>query len=334
MTHSRPTPELIERHRFPAAALVREHPLRWRHELKELLYRIACPQGCIHEGTLDYSRWSAMSLAGLYVPLDERPVETLVEGPFDYPPAMPGETPWHLNFAHSNLFCAYGGAPFAQDEIQVAEHPVLASLREGLLARGLQPRTVEQGTPTPVLIGDVQRRCAISTGIDPDAGRPLGLYGRRFARAGPDVVAKATRVLDPPTRSNILAMEAPYGSSGRYTEAQIESILATAITGFGAAREASSGRAVVHTGFWGCGAYGGNRTLMVMVQLVAARVAGLHRLAFHTLDQAGGRCFERARTSLSSLVESLSPTGAPVPLGEVIQVMSLMELEWGASDGN
>jgi hypothetical protein len=50
---------------------------------------------------------------------------------------------WYLNFAHYNLFCAYGGSLFAQDEMQVAEHPPLCSLREALLDSNIKPLTVE-----------------------------------------------------------------------------------------------------------------------------------------------------------------------------------------------
>lgn len=39
----------------------------------------------------------------------------------------------HVNFADPNMFVAYSGPLFAQDEIQVMEHPTLASVREYLL---------------------------------------------------------------------------------------------------------------------------------------------------------------------------------------------------------
>jgi hypothetical protein len=47
----------------------------------------------------------------------------------------------------------------------------------------------------------------------------------------------------------------------------IEFVLATAFTGFSAARLESarlnpSPVVAIHTGFWGCGAFGGNRVLM------------------------------------------------------------------------
>ena len=64
---------------------------------------------------------------------------------------LPNAVGWHVNFADPILFGAYGTAFVAQDEIQVAEHPALA-------ARQLPVLTVEDGSPTPVLVAGVERR--------------------------------------------------------------------------------------------------------------------------------------------------------------------------------
>ena len=45
-------------------------------------------------------------------------------------------------------------------EIQVAEHPALASLRHALIDDGIEPLTVENGIATPVLIMGVERSVA------------------------------------------------------------------------------------------------------------------------------------------------------------------------------
>jgi hypothetical protein len=42
---------------------------------------------------------------------------------------------WHINFADKHLFGYYGGGLFAQDEMQTAEMPILASVREALVRR-------------------------------------------------------------------------------------------------------------------------------------------------------------------------------------------------------
>jgi len=71
---------------------------------------------------------------------------------------LPNAVGWHVNFTDPILFGAYGTAFVAQDEIQVAEHPALAALHEALAARQLPVLTVEDGSPTPVLVAGVERR--------------------------------------------------------------------------------------------------------------------------------------------------------------------------------
>ncbi len=53
------------------------------------------------------------------------------EGVYDYASAtgVAGAVEWHVNFADPRLFTAYGTGFFAQDEMQVAEHPGLGALR-------------------------------------------------------------------------------------------------------------------------------------------------------------------------------------------------------------
>src|SRR5262249_17357234 len=157
------------------------------------------------------------------------------------------------------------------------------------------------GQPTPVLVRGVERRCRIATNPDAEQGRPRGLYGNNFAEAPAEAVARATTPIDPPTYTNTLAMEAPDGGWGAYRRQEIEYILSTAYTGFSAARIESAQvreppRVVIHTGFWGCGAYGGNRVLMALLQLLAARLAGIDRFVFHTGDAAGTAAFDEARS--------------------------------------
>jgi hypothetical protein len=93
------------------------------------------------------------------------------------------------------------------------------------------------------------------------------------------VVRRATRPIDPPTVSNFVAMAAPAGGRDRYDAGEIESVLITAWTAFGAARIEShrSGpqTVAVHTGFWGCGAFGGHGVLMLILQILAAEMGSV-----------------------------------------------------------
>jgi hypothetical protein len=127
-------------------------PPRFVDDNKQALYEYAGQAGCRHHGTLAFSRWRALELPSN--PSGFRSVLEVYDGFYGYEPLPAGSaaTEWCVNFADHNLFgCCLSGL-FAQDEIQSAEHPVLASLREALGASGSGALTVENGDPTPILI--------------------------------------------------------------------------------------------------------------------------------------------------------------------------------------
>lgn len=332
---------LFARRTFDVSALMKEHPPRLSHPNKKIVYDLACPKGVRHEGTLVVSRWRAIPLPAT-IPNSE-PGRVMREDVFGYEPTLPGQTPpvieWYVNFADINLFVAYGSPLFAQDEMQVAEHPVLGSLKEALKAKGgteLQPKTRDGDTPAPFLIRGAPRRCSIATDPDPLEHRPFGLYGNRFAKATEVALRKAVTVLDPPTFTNLIAMEALPGGSGMYNRGQIEDLLVTATTGFQAAviesaNVAKDARTIVHTGHWGAGAYGGNRVLMAIVQTVAARLAGLAGLVYHTFDADGSDAW---RTAMKLLDTELLPKGRLLATNELVQAITEKGFTWGTSDGN
>ncbi len=141
----------------------------------------------------------------------------------------------------------------------------------------------------------------------------------------------------PPSRTNILAIEAPAYGYGPYKLCEIEGILPTAFTGFSAARIESErcsegqSRGAVHTGFWGCGAYGGNRVLIALLQLIAARMAGLDSVVFHAGDADGARSFEEAHRIYREDVGL--ETGAR-DVSELVARIESMGSRCGVSDGN
>jgi len=319
-----------------AESLVADHPPRFKNRNKEALFSHVCPPRTTYSGEITVSRWPQRLL-----PLELRWADapTRIElrpGIFQYAPVTADHIAWTLNFAHSSLFIAYAGPLFAQDEMQVMEHPALASVRERLKDDPdprLRPLTREGGLATPVLLRGVERRCAIATDVNADEDRPRGLYGNAFARASEAAVLRATRVLSPPTISNILAIEAPEGGMGRYGLEQLFDALSTAYSGFSAARaesefaaEDASSKVEVHSGHWGTGAYGGDRVLMAMLQFLAAKAAGLDRLVFHTVDHAGAEPCREALRRLDGLTA--------LPLGGTLQAIAAMGFEWGFSDGN
>lgn len=329
--------EPLDRQVFQAAQLVTTHPPVFWHDHKRLVFTLACPSGSSHRGRIEYTRWSAIPLPDT---VDVGRAARLVEmrdGIYDYEPTTVDEraVEWHVNFADPHLFFGYGGRLFAQDEMQVAEHPALASLKEALQAGGREARTVEGGAPTPVLVAGVERRCRVATDRDAAAGRPRGLYGNEFAAATEEAVRRATTPIDPPTITNLIAMAAPSGGQGRYQPKTIEKILVTALTGFRAAvmeshRERGESRSVVvHTGFWGCGAFGGNRRLMAILQVIAAAAADVERLVFHSAGDAGRSLMEDARRSMDEKLGA-----STVGITDLIERVEAMGFEWGLSDGN
>jgi hypothetical protein len=333
----------MARQLFEAAEMTRAYPIRLQHRHKKLVYGLACPPERPHAGTLIVTRWAAAPLGDLaatiaaLAPREATRFEA-AECFFRYEadPSGGDELTWHLNFADQRLFGYHGGPLLAQDELQVAEHPALGSLRDAMEDSDvphMAPLTTEDGRRTPVLIRGVERRCRIATEPDAAAGRPEGLYGNRFARADAETVARAVTPLIPPTITNLIAMEAPSSGRGLYTPSQVEDVLTNAVTGYLAARleteAAGAAKAVVHTGFWGCGAFGGNRTLMALLQLAAAQMAGLSRLVFHTIDGAGTKELQRAL----ALREAVAGGGAAA-VDRLIDDIVGQGFRWGESDGN
>lgn len=326
----------IDRHAFDAAVLMADHPPRVHNANKRVVLDIACPHGAVHLGTIGYTRWAAMEPPEH---LDPVPPDLVlpVPGFFDYRPVIEGDdvVEWHVNFADPRLFVAYAGGLFAQDEMEVAEHPGLAALKHALVAAGVETRTEVSDCATPVLVTGVERRVSIETDPDLAAGRPKGLYGNAFAPADPDAVRRATTPIHPPTVTNLVAIAAIPGSWGPYSGDEIRRTLVTAYTGFRAAALESvrlAGgpvRAVVHTGHWGCGAFGGNRILMALLQIVAARMAGLERLVFHTGSPSGDAPLADAQR----LIEKLAG-GEAIGSTELLAAIEAQGFRWGVSDGN
>lgn len=113
-------------------------------------------------------------------------------------------------------------------------------------------------------------------------------------------------------------------------------MLTTAFTGFSAARieshlECEEPIVIIHTGFWGCGAYGGNRVLMALLQLLAARLARINRLVFHTGDSTGSQALATARQILD---RDLAIGNSSIQVSDLVIKIDAMKFQWGVSDGN
>jgi hypothetical protein len=318
---SAPTPTCLLRRDYDPAALLAAHPPVLKHPHKRMLFELTCPPGAVHAGRIVLTRWSTLALPER---VELAPTQVIaMPGVYDYSGDPTGV--WHVNFADPQLFVAYGSALLAQDELQAAEHPALGALREALLAEGHPARAEVNGEATPVLVMGVERRCAL----------PLGLYGNRFAEASTAAVRAAARVLHPPTRTHLIAIAAPSGGSGPYFRRQLEQILRTAYTGFAAAvaesrRQWPGVPVEIRTGFWGCGAFGGNRHAMTLLQVLAARLAHVDRLRFYTFDEAGQSAFHSGCADLDRV---LADGTAGEPLAEWMERVGDLDYEWGVSDG-
>jgi hypothetical protein len=320
---------------FDPVDILMRFPPKVKDRNVRMVYDIANATDTTFKGPIRYSRHGEEPLPA-HVPVPITTTDAPSPDFFRYDPteaADPGKVVWHLNFAHYDLFRYYGSGLFAQDEMQVAEHPVLASLREALVHEKLSTLTVEEGRPTPILIRGAERRVSVATNPNASEGRPSGLYGNRFSQAQPDVVRRAITKLNPSTISNIIAMEAPPGGSGDYTVAQIRYILSTAYTAFHAAKQESTAphpgtSTTIHTGYWGCGAYGGNRILMTMLQLHAAQLAQVDQLVFHTGDKYELQPYKTAKETLQIIQRESADTES------FIQRVARQGYRWGVSDGN
>ncbi len=105
----------------------------------------------------------------------------------------------------------------------------------------------------------------------------------------------------------------------------------TAYTGFRAAVVESqrAGLAtVIHSGFWGCGAFGGNRVMMLILQELAARMAGVERLELHVMDEAGRKAAEAGASQVKDLL-----TAHKIGTEAAIDRVVAMGLRWGVGNG-
>jgi len=90
---------------------------------------------------------------------------------------------------------------------------------------------------------------------------------------------------------------------------------------------------IIHTGNWGTGAYGGDKVLMAMLQLLAAHLAGIDKLVFHTFDKTGSSAFKAAEVLLEKLLTTHTNENI-VNTEQLIKGIHALGFKWGFSDGN
>ncbi|CAF2511735.1 unnamed protein product [Rotaria sp. Silwood2] len=228
---------------------------------------------------------------------------------------------WYLNFANHDLFAFYSGPLLAQDELQVLECVELAALREyfvqtvntvGSYTTG-SDKSTHKTVPTPILISNTERV------INMDTNK---VYGNAFAKATERQLIQACVYLSQPQTVNLIAIEAPSHGRGSYTREQVNYIITTCYVGFKAAqllaykthalntkhqrsssRSGKNGfRTKIHTGWWGCGAYGNNRQMMILTQMLAAYWAQVEEIIFHTQTNEYDKDINAAREIVEKLL--------------------------------
>lgn len=173
------------------------------------------------------------------------------------------------------------------------------------------------------------------------------IYGNKFAKATHEELVKAAKRIAKPQTVNLIAMQAQKHGQGVYTYDQVYSMLATAYTAFKAAQILAKRaydmnnlrvhpnrkrddihhlRTIIHTGWWGCGAFGNDRTMSLITQQLAARWAQVDAIVFHKVDSGDRPITERAHKFTDSMRTATD-------VKKVVEAILQLKLEWGKSDG-
>ena len=252
---------------------------------------------------------------------------TLDKDFYDYTKAREDEDVWFVNFADPTLFVAYDSDLFAQDEIQTLEMPLLAAFKKYIEFRsigGFAPLTNAYGNPTPYLFKGVPYWISVNTSPVLKDGNIESIYGNNFMDASDEAIEAGIRTFEGDLRCNVFAISAPVGGYGRYSEEELTELMKTLICSYSAVREQAKGKVVIHSGNWGCGAFGGNRELMYLAQMYAASVCGIDELVMHAVDE---EVLERA----NSLYEYMDKK---MKFADVVAFLHSRKYEWGEGDGN
>lgn len=248
-------------------------------------------------------------------------------GFYKYEEGVETDKIWWVNFADENLFGYYDSELFAQDEIQTLEHPLLGSIVEYLDANkipNLISKTEEKNIATPYLVENIPYWISVNVNPVLPSGEIADIYGRRFSLVEKSIVDLGIKVVQKDKKNNIIAMAAPCCGKGNYTENQLRRLMETVIVAFGAAVKQSAkqryDRCVIHTGNWGCGAFGNDKELMYLSQILASSFVGVDELIFHNPDEETLKCAVKKYTDFG--IENL------------ILFLKEQNYLWQESDGN
>ena len=307
--------------------LIKNYPPEYSCKNKKIKYEEALKIHKNQTGSIDVSRWK---YADDKQELVKNPVKvTFCKDYFSYVDVDRSDTRvYYLNYADPNLFGYYDSDLFAQDEIQTLEHPLLGSVMEYIdknETAELKSLTEEKGEPTPFIVEGAPYWLRVVTNPRLPTGEVLNLYGRNFWVAPREILDIAVNPVVDERKNNIIAMAAPALGEGEYERRDIEQILKTVIVSFSAAVSLSGGKkCVIHTGNWGAGAFGNNRELIYLAQLVGASVAGGVELIFHAIDDGD---FAAAQKKFDGWKGSAD-------FAECVDFLMNQHYHWSSGDGN
>ncbi len=297
--------------------LMKEYPPEFTSMRKLAYYEDAAYIHRKQNGIIKFSRWRFASERRTPFGLEKQPVEIeQTSAFFDYSDKDDSKRRvWYLNFADPKLFGYYDGNLFAQDEIQTFEHPLLGSIVEYLEKKaipGFEPLTVVKSKPTPYLIENVPYWIKVNTNPVLKDGTSVNIYGRNFSHADSKAIKAAITLLQKEETNNIIAIAAPSSGNGHdpYTKGQISTIVKTLLVAFGAAAKltAESKRkdCIIHTGNWGCGAFGNDKELIYAAQIFCASVTGVKKLVFHGISEEDAKIMEIANQKVFAMEDGIS----------------------------
>jgi len=289
--------------------LINNFPPNFENERKRKYFIKALAAHKNTSGSINISRWCIEQNLKLQIEIVKNKMEISTEQNFfDYKDCSTNSKKvWYMNYADSNLFGYYGSDLFAQDEIQTLEHPLLGSIVEYLdksKIKNLCSKTVQENIPTPYVFENVPYWIEVNTAPTLTNGKKANLYGRNFSDLPEDVVDCGIKIVQGEKQNNIIAMAAPSNGKGLYTKLELENLLETVLAAFtGAVDKSKEKECVIHTGSWGCGAFGNNKELMYLSQMIGASSAGCKKLLFHKVEEVD---FKNAESKFEMIKEKMS----------------------------
>ena len=260
---------------------------------KRWLFEQACAVHSKVSGDLEISRWAFDESvfekgAGFYSGCKI----SSVPGYYDYKDRSSSERyVWYVNFADYLLFGFYDDSKFAQDEIQSLEHPLLCSVVRYLDDNNLPhlptyTALIRNKVTAPYLVENVPYWISVNTSVTMADGSVHNLYGHNFSTESHDVINAGIKIVQEDLNNNIIAMAAPDSiNNGCYSYSDIRYSIETVLTAFSAAAvqadKKGCKKVVIHTGNWGCGAFGGVPVFSYLCQFIAGSMCGIDELVFH-----------------------------------------------------